>query len=108
MSTSELLASCLRSLAEFGPDAIAYEVIVVLNQATRRTETSLRRMVSGIEIVVSPVNLGLAGAANRARSIARGEYLVILHDDAEIEPGWLEALVETGDAHPEAGAVGGK
>jgi len=33
---------------------------------------------------------------------------VILHDDAEIEPGWLEALVETADAHPEAGAVGSK
>ena len=31
-----------------------------------------------------------------------------LHDDAEIEPGWLEALVETADAHPEAGAIGGK
>jgi GT2 family glycosyltransferase len=34
--------------------------------------------------------------------------LILLHDDAEIEPGWMEALVETADTHPEAGAIGGK
>jgi GT2 family glycosyltransferase len=50
----------------------------------------------------------LAGAGNHGREIARGELLVLLHDDAEVEPGWLEALVETADAHPEAGVIGGK
>jgi GT2 family glycosyltransferase len=105
-STPELLSACLRSLSRFGPERIPYEVIVVLNRATPRIEASLRRMVRGVAVVGSPVNLGLAGAANRGRGIARGEYLAILHDDAEIKPGWLEALVETADKHPEAGAVG--
>ena len=59
-------------------------------------------------MVASTVNLGLSGALNRGRSLARGEFLVTLHDDAEIETGWLEALVEGAEAHPEAGAVGGK
>src|SRR5262249_11859966 len=53
-------------------------------------------------------NLGLAGAGNRGRALAKGELLVLLHDDAEVEPGWLEALVEAADRHPEAGAIGGK
>jgi GT2 family glycosyltransferase len=104
----DLLHACLRSLARFGPTSIPYETIVVLNQAIAEAETRLRGAATGIHVVSSPVNLGLAGAGNRGRTLARGELLILLHDDAEIEPGWMEALVETADAHPEAGAIGGK
>jgi len=104
----DLLHACLKSLARFGPTTIPYETIVVLNQATTEAETQLRGAANGIQVVSSPVNLGLAGAGNRGRARARGELLILLHDDAEIEPGWMEALVETADAHPGAGAIGGK
>ena len=107
-STPELLCACLGSLARFGSRQIPFETIVVLNEASRDFETGLREAVTGVKVVASPVNLGMAGAGNRGRSLAQGEFLVTLHDDAEIEPGWLEALVETADAHPEAGAIGGK
>jgi O-antigen biosynthesis protein len=104
----DLLHACLRSLERFGPTSIPYETIVVFNQATAETETRLRGAATGIQVVSSPVNLGLAGAGNRGRALARGDLLILLHDDAEIEHGWMEALVETADAHPEAGAIGGK
>jgi GT2 family glycosyltransferase len=107
-STQDLLLDCLRSLARFGPSGIAYETIVVLNESGADAAARLRELASGVTVIASPVNLGLAGSGNRARHFARGEHLVLLHDDAEIEPGWLEALVETADAHPQAGAVGGK
>jgi GT2 family glycosyltransferase len=97
----------LRSLERFGPSDIPYETIVLMNNATPDAAGQLHAGVTGVEVVPSPVNLGLAGAGNRGRSLAQGELLVLLHDDAEVEPGWLEALVETADAHPEAGAVGG-
>jgi GT2 family glycosyltransferase len=101
----DLLRACLRSLARFGPTSIPYETIVV---ATSEVESQLRGSVTGIQLVSSRVNLGMAGAGNRGRALARGELLILLHDDAEIEAGWMEALVETADAHPEAGAIGGK
>jgi O-antigen biosynthesis protein len=104
----DLLHACLRSLARFGPATIPYETIVVLNQATPEAETRLRGAATSIQVLSSPVNLGLAGAGNRGRALARGELLILLHDDAEIEPGWMEALVEAADTHPEAGAIGGK
>jgi GT2 family glycosyltransferase len=107
-STPDLLGACLASLARFGPRRIPFETIVVLNEANRYVETGLRQAVTGVEVVSSRVNLGLAGAGNRGRNLARGEFLVLLHDDAAIEPGWLEALVEAADAHPEAGAIGSK
>jgi GT2 family glycosyltransferase len=98
----------LRSLERSGAPNIPYETIIVMNTVDESVATQLREQVAGVEVLVSRVNLGLAGAGNRGRSVARGELLILLHDDAEIESGWMEALVETIDAHPEAGAVGGK
>ena len=103
----EFLLSCLRSLALHAPSAIPFETIVLRNDATADSMSRLMQ-VRGVRIEPMTVNLGLAGAGNRARSLARGELLILLHDDAEIEPGWMEALVATADAHAEAGAIGGK
>ncbi|HEX3125813.1 MAG TPA: glycosyltransferase family 2 protein, partial [Thermoanaerobaculia bacterium] len=103
----ELLARGLESLARCG-SAVPFEVIVVLNDAIPEVKAVVREQVSGAVVIDSSVPLGLAGGSNRARSAARGELLVLFHDDAEAEPGWLDALVETIDAHPEAGAVGSR
>jgi GT2 family glycosyltransferase len=107
-SNFDLLGACLRSVARFGPKTIPFETIVVLNGAGPDTEAALRATVTGVKVVRSPVNLGLAGAGNCGRLSAQGELLILLHDDAEVEPGWMEALVQAADAHPEAGAVGSK
>lgn len=81
---------------------------MVLNDVDAPVEADLREAVSGVEFARSSINLGLAGAGNLGRSLARGEFLLLLHDDAEVLPGWMEALVEAADAHPEAGAIGSK
>jgi GT2 family glycosyltransferase len=102
------LLACLRSLAHHLPCDVPVEVIVVINVDARACVTALRDGVTGVREVRSDVNLGLAGAVNCGRALASGELLVLLHDDAQIEPGWLEALVEAADGHPEAGAIGCK
>ena len=105
---SDLLRGCLQSVARFAPAHIPFQTIVVLNGTDAGTEAELRALAPGVDVVRSSVNLGVAGAGNLARSRARGSYLILLHDDAEILPGWMEALVETADARPDAGAVGSK
>ena len=97
---------CLRSLAAHLPEAPSCEVIATLNGPTDALLDSAAG-VTGLRTVDTPVNLGLAAGANLARSRARGELMVLVQDDAEIESGWLETLVAAADAHPEAGAVGG-
>ena len=104
----DLLHACLSSIARYGPSTIPYETIVVLNEAWDEDAARLKEAATGVQVISSPFNLGLAGAGNRGRDLARGEFLLLLHDDAEVEPGWMEALVETADSHPEAGAIGGK
>jgi GT2 family glycosyltransferase len=105
-ASPQLLDRCLERLATVGPGEVAFETIVFLDGAGNEAAERLRRRVHGAHIEASTVELGLSGALNRARGRARGEFLVSLHDDAEIEPGWLEALVEAADADPQAGAVG--
>jgi GT2 family glycosyltransferase len=101
-----LLITCLRSVAD-NVSEVPYEVIVAFNAASETLLADFERVVIGARVVRSPVNLGFAGACNRAAALARGEYIVFLNDDTEVEPGWLEALVRTADALPGAGAVGG-
>jgi GT2 family glycosyltransferase len=102
-----LLARCLESLARCG-STVPFEAVVVLNGALPEVEALVRERVSGAIVTASSVPLGLAGGANRGRAAARGELLALLHDDTEVEPGWLEALVAAADAYPEAGAVGSR
>lgn len=101
----EHLRACLRALARQVPAALRWEVIVLLNRADPDVESAAGEF-AGIRVETSAVDLGLAGGLNRLRPLARGEFLVILHDDTEVEPGWLEGLLDAAGAHPEAGAVG--
>ena len=64
--------------------------------AAGRTDVSLH---------LSPTNLGYPAAHNRAIRAARGEFVLLLNQDVELDPGFLAAVVAAFDAHPEAGSV---
>jgi GT2 family glycosyltransferase len=102
-----LLERCLERLATLDTP-VPFETIVVLNGVQPDGVPSARIGRAGLRCRVesSSVNLGLAGALNLARTLAHGEFIVSLHDDAQVQPGWLDALVETADGQREAGAVG--
>ena len=53
-------------------------------------------------------NGGFIAACNDGASLARGEMLVFLNNDTVPQPGWLDALLDTFDTHPDAGLVGAK
>jgi GT2 family glycosyltransferase len=97
------LERCLAALR----DQPAFEAIVVLNGAEEPVREAAAR-AAGVKLVESVVNRGLAAGANLGRSVATGEFVVLLHDDAEPQPGWLAALVRCADEQPEAGAVGSR
>ena len=102
------LDACLRSLSACLYCAVTpAEVIVVLNGATPDV-ADIAAAHPWVRVVHSSVNLGFAGGCNLGRSVARGEYLVLLNDDAMVEPGWLDALVATADEDAQVGAVGSR
>ena len=99
------LLSCLRALHERVGGGVPFEVVILFNAASDDVEDAVRSTVEGATLIKSEANLGFSGGCNLAATRARGEYLVLLNDDALVEAGWLEWLVATADAHPAAGAV---
>jgi GT2 family glycosyltransferase len=105
----ELLRACLNSLCrQQGPK---FEVILVDNGST---DGSLE-MAAGefseplsLTCVANRENRGFCAANNQGIAAARGEFIALLNNDAEAEPGWLEALLRVFDGRPHLGMAASK
>jgi GT2 family glycosyltransferase/glycosyltransferase involved in cell wall biosynthesis len=98
--------ACLRSLAQCG-DRTAFEVIVVDDASPDDSGDVLPR-IPGLRYHRNAENLGFIGACNAGAGLARGEFLVFLNNDTTVAPGWLDALLDTFDRHPDTGLAGSK
>lgn len=94
---------CLRSLEAVRGD-ITYEVVVVDDASSDETAARLTQEPDLVVVTLAD-NLGFIGACNAGIAACRGEYVVLLNNDTEVRPGWLEAFVET-MADPTVGLVG--
>jgi GT2 family glycosyltransferase len=81
-------------------------VIVVDNASTDGSVDAIRERFPDVRVIEAGANLGFAGGNNLAlRDLEGIDYVALLNNDAFVEPGWLEPLVEALEADPELGAV---
>jgi GT2 family glycosyltransferase len=97
---------CLASLAANPPEA-SIEVIVV-DDATPDASTACLAAIDGIRLIVNPRNLGYLHSCNVAAGVATGEYLLLLNNDTQVQPGWLDAMLRPFHTDSGIGAVGSK
>ncbi len=97
---------CLKSIGAH-PIRTSYEVIVVDDCSPDATQEMLSR-IADVRVVANEQNLGFNRSCNAGARAARGQYVVFLNNDTEVMPGWLDELVDTFAAHPDAGLVGSK
>jgi len=95
---------CLDSLAD--SRGVRYETLVVDNGSTDRVPELLAR-VDGAEVLRPGENLGFLRAVNLAAARARGRHLLLLNNDAVLEPQTLRHAVARLDGDAGVGAVGG-
>ena len=100
-----LLEACLRSLA--GQSGVSFEVIVVDNGSTDGS-ADLAGDGFGARVLRNPENRGFCAANNQGIAVARGEFIALLNNDAEAEPGWLAALHAACSSSPEIGMAASK
>lgn len=110
---SALTTACLRALEQQAQaDRIPIEVIVVDNASRDRTGELLHHALFNrwlnLRVIRNPQNLGFAKASNQGALIARGEVVVFLNNDTEVQPGWLAPLLDELAANPTTGAVGAR
>jgi GT2 family glycosyltransferase len=61
-----------------------------------------------VKIIQNEGNVGLGKASNQGIEATNGRHVLLLNNDTLVSRPALDMLVEFLDAHPEAGAVGGK
>lgn len=120
----ELLAECLGSVSsiQFSVSSIQSsaqslntehcllntEVFVVDNASRDGSAAMVRARFPAARLIENTENRGFAAANNQAFAETRGRYVLMLNPDTVVRPGALEALVKFMEAHPQAGACGGK
>lgn len=99
------LRACLESVVAHLSD-IAYEIVLILNEPDAELQRFVDLETAGLRTITTRVNVGYGGAVNLGVRRARGEYIVLLNDDAVIMEDWLGPLVDLARRRPKAAAVG--
>jgi GT2 family glycosyltransferase len=101
----ELLRACLVSLqCQTWTD---FETIVIDNGSSDGSAEMAEREF-GAHVIRNDRNRGFCAANNQGIAIARGEFIALLNNDAEAEPGWLAALFRACSRTPEVGMAASK
>ena len=101
------LADCLRSLARLDYPRDRLEVLVVDDGSPTPPNDLVAAVQPHLSLtLIRQENAGPAAARNTAAARAAGEYLAFTDDDCLIDPGWLRALAEVWERHPDCMAGG--
>lgn len=100
------LPTCLNALrAQTYP---RLEVIVADNASTDGSRELLAVQYPEVRVVALSENRGFTGACNAGITAAQGDFISLLNNDTEVDPGWAAAVVDVFNRHPEAGLVASK
>lgn len=98
-------AAVLSVLGQQGPSV---EVLVVDNASKDGSLEELRLLErpgpTPVRLLPQDSNLGFAAACNRGYQASRGDLILLLNNDARLEPGALAAAEAAVARHPEAGS----
>lgn len=102
----EYTYNCLRSIRENSGD-VSYEIILANDCSTDLT-TEIEKIVTNITVITNETNLRFLKNCNNAAKYAKGEYILFLNNDTQVQPDWLKPLVDLIERDEKIGMVGSK
>jgi GT2 family glycosyltransferase len=99
-----LTLQCLQALSD--STNVSFETIIVDNASSDAMPQLLER-IDGATILRQSENLGFLRAVNLAADFAQGEHILLLNNDAMVEPTTLANAMARLATEPGVGAVGG-
>jgi GT2 family glycosyltransferase len=101
-----LLKLCLGSLRD--QSFRDFETLLVDNGSTDGSLDFVAGNFPEVKTIALGENLGFSGAVNAGIRGSGTEFVALLNNDTEQDPGWLEALVRAAEDHPESGLFASK
>jgi N-acetylglucosaminyl-diphospho-decaprenol L-rhamnosyltransferase len=98
----EFLLACLDAIERTSPEGLTHEVLVLDNASCDGSVEAVLRRPGGIRLLARHTRAGKAENDSTLLEAARGDYCLLLNEDAELLPGAVERLVATLDEHPDA------
>jgi GT2 family glycosyltransferase len=102
----DLLRASLESLAR--QDYPNLEIIVVDNGSTDGSVDLCTTFQPAVKLIRNSRNRGFCAANNQGIATARGEFIALLNNDAEADPGFVSALLRLFDGRPDVGMAASK
>lgn len=102
--------ACLRAL-HVSPPSIGHEIIIVDDGSSDSTPQLLSRLSAinaHIRVIRHDRAHGFATACNRGADTARGDLLLFLNNDTEVQPNWFPPLYSVITSDPHIGMVAPK
>ena len=98
---------CLKSILEKTIDDISYEIIIADDCSTDLTK-NIGQCISGIKVIRNKKNLKFLLNCNNAAKTAKGQYILFLNNDTQVQEHWLKPLVDLIESKQDIGMVGSK
>jgi dTDP-4-dehydrorhamnose reductase len=85
-----------------------HQVIVVDNASNDGSQALVVEQYPEVCLIALPENRGFTGACNAGIAASGGQIIVLLNNDTEAAPAWLEEVVLAFGRHTEAGMIASK
>jgi GT2 family glycosyltransferase len=100
------LDDCLGSLRQ--QSFTDFEVILADNGSTDGTQAYVRKSYPEVRLLELWENRGFTGACNAGFAASKGEIVILLNNDTETDPQWLQEIYEAFQRYPQAGSIASK
>ncbi|WP_312647414.1 glycosyltransferase [Aminipila sp.] len=98
--------NCIKSIINC-TEKVTYEIIVADDCSDDMT-TRIEEIIFGINVINNETNLQFLKNCNNASKYAKGEYIIFLNNDTQVQQNWLKPLVELIESDKTIGLVGSK
>ena len=85
-----------------------FETFIVDNASPSTSPYGIKEKYPEVELLVSDKNLGFAGGNNIALQQAKGDYILLLNNDTEVKPDFLDSMVSLMESDEKIGIVSSK
>jgi GT2 family glycosyltransferase/2-polyprenyl-3-methyl-5-hydroxy-6-metoxy-1,4-benzoquinol methylase len=99
--------ACIQSIVA-NTTTVPYEIILMDDKSPDEDARNLKYFINNITFISNEENLGFLRNCNKGAALANGKYILFLNNDTNVQPNWLDSLVDLIESDESIGMVGSR